>query len=357
MSTVPEQFLLPLGKKRYKKTSHNGLEKYKLTEFLSNSILHGNMRASNMFAAEMVFSNYYTEFWTVIFKIWIKYIHLKNLGMLKWLLDQQRKFQQIRNKFQVGKLKNLQEIRHIICQVTAILCLQQKIKIEINKTNCNLLLTSNSRQIGTYYSGLLKDPDNTSVENLARILSQFIEAYNSDQIKFIYHWLEQLITLEHKIIPIKEPLPTKSSCEHPIWLVWAIMNKTINKKPNISIPLIDDLRKLFAYFLDNEQEEYAILYTYIMITYLKYVDQIQVGYVDILHPKVIKYVLSINYFYQRVDTMIQKYCFGIDHAAIRRQQEADEQIMLKHARNPAQPKLKIIKTHKKPNSIKIKLQL
>jgi len=346
-NSIPTPFLLPTERQRYPIKSAGNIAKPEIIKQLKESILAEDITRSNKIAVDMIISYYFKELWDSFFEIWIEYIHLKKINMLMWLLKNHNLFNSIKSKSK--SIINNQEIRNMIAQIVAVLCIQPKLKIEISSNSKSAELSSNSKELAKYYYNDSKLTDGGSDVPLA--LAQFIEFYNNNALKSAYYWIHQLLISTELLRAYKGFRISKKLSGKPIILVWAIMYAIAEKK-SIDTIIINDLRQLFMHFLLQNNINYSLLYTYIMVSYVKYHQKIKFTDIDILDRRVLKAVLCINFCYKSSitsDSEEQEQTQKISPIAL------DTDIMLINA-GKKKPKPVIINTDNKINTLKIKIR-
>jgi hypothetical protein len=300
-STIPITFLLSTDRQRYPIKSAGNVIKSELIDKLKSAILAEDINVSNKIASDMIISYYFRELWDIFFEIWIEYIHLKHIGMLMWLLKNHNVFNNLKTKDNNAIINN-QEIRNMIAQIVTILCIQPKLKIEIymNSNAKSAELSANSKELATYYyKSSLSELSIIHDEDSMRVilsLAQFIEFYNNNSLKNSYYWINELLLSKKILKPYKGFRISKKISSKPIILIWSIMY-TIAEKKSIDTIIMNDLRQLFMHFLLQSNLTYSLLYTYIMVSYVKHHQIIKFNPVDILDRRVLKAVLCINFCY------------------------------------------------------------
>lgn len=347
---IPNTFVIATVRQRYPLKSANGIPKDQIGDKLKSAILEEDFKLANSLAAEMVISMYYHEMWDVIFSVWIEHIHLKHIGMLSWLLKNYHRFNHLKTKYGSMNLKNQQEIRNLIAQIVTVLCVQSKLKIEVKVGPRSAELSANSKELAMYYYNGSKINGVATDEDVIMALAQFIEFYNQNALKNAHHWINELLNSEHRLKPCKGFRVGKKVSYLPIWLIWSIMYNIAEKK-GIDTIVLNDLRQLFMYFITAKNKEYSLLYTYIMVSYVKHSQKITNVPVDTLNRHVLKAVICINHLYQS----LQPKSIELPQAPAV-DKELDESVLVANA-GKKRPNPKVVFTGGKPNKMLIKVNL
>ena len=336
---VPEPFTIFTKHKHFPIRSFNSIPHEKITILYKNSILASDIKLANIFGAEMVLSNYYSEFWDSTFQIWLKYIHLNNVNLFLWIMIQYKKFNKIRKKNYINDLKNIQEVRHIVAQITTFLCLEEKDELVVSEKAKRLRLSRNSRDIAKYFYCIARaerecgseygEHDGRDGERLVLYLAQFIEAYNQDIREYLYYRIKLLINIDYQIKNIKDLKVAKNISTEPVILVW-LLTQNIAEKKNIDLSVISELRQVFGLLLGKEDFEYALLCSFIMVIFVKNNGDLSLKTLNVLDRTVIKNVLSINYVYRNIHKLIGQYYSGKTAEELAKEEE-ELQIILDNA--------------------------
>lgn len=351
---IPNAFVITTDRQRYPLKSANGIQKDHIGGKLRSAILDEDIKEANTIAADMIISMYHHELWDVVFSVWIEHIHLKHIGMLSWLLRGYNRFNHLRTKYGLLNLKNQQEVRNLIAQIVTVLCIQPKLKIEVKVSPRSAELSSNSKELAMFYYNGSK-LEGIAVDNdVIMSLAQFIEFYNQNALKNAHHWIKELLNSEHKLKPCKGFRVGKKVSDKPIWLIWSIMYNIAEKK-GIDTIVLNDLRQLFMYFLSAQNKEYSLLYTYIMVSYVKHSQKIVNMSVDTLNRHVLKAVLCINHLYQSLQPKIEGEAPQLAVAPAAVDKGLDESALVANAGKKRQ-KPKVVYTGGKSSEIKIKVK-
>lgn len=282
MSNIPPQFIIDVGKHRYPTKSLTGIPRKELPVHFKNSILDGDMTLANLITAEMIVSGYHVELWNSIFELWVEYIHLKNIDMVSWLLKNYRLFISIKRNS--PDYKNQQEIRNMMAQTVSILCIHPKLRIEIKVGKRLEKVSALSQKLALAYSHLTDDT------GLIDMLAQFIECYNQNALKRSYHWIREIQTSSYKV---KKECNRKNA-DHPIWIIWTLMSSIAEKK-EMDFEIFDNIKEVCLHHM-----EYSLLFTYIMVSYIRHFEKVTHPKIDVLDKRVIKTVMCVNYAYQKL---------------------------------------------------------
>lgn len=298
MSDIPKQFIITSDKQRYPVKSYRGKPKGQLIEQVTSLIIAGHDEPEiisnvNRLVADMIISGYYNDLWSIIFKIWVKYIHLKNMEMSSWLLKKYYRFSVLRKKHCAKELHNIQEIRNMFSQIVTTLLISPKLKIEIKSRPHNHPLQDNSMIVAKHYGTNFGIQDNTE---FLTCLAQFIEFYNRNALKGAFHWLKAIANSKITIKPYTGFRISKKIATAPLWVIWSLMYQ-IGDKKNADTIILNDLRQIFMYFLSRDDLDYALLYTYIMVSYVRHCQKLRNTMKIINSSTVIKETMFVNFRY------------------------------------------------------------
>ena len=124
------------------------LTKKQYCKQLFTLLLAGDIKDSNIIAAEMIITGYYLSIFDTIFDVWLK--HIVSLEVLNYLINA---YQQIIIVKPKASLKNNQPVRNIISQVVSIIAASDKTTIEYEDLKIGLssgdLLKTIKRTIST----------------------------------------------------------------------------------------------------------------------------------------------------------------------------------------------------------------
>ena len=167
------------------------LTKKQSSKQLSTLLLVGNIKDSNIIAADMIICGYYLSVFDTIFDVWLK--HIVSLEVLDYLITSYQRIIAIKPK---SSLINNQSARNLISQLISIIAASNKVSIEyedlqIGLTAGDLLKTvrgtiSNKRPFFPLFRLLVEHSDDKAL-----LPKQIISASNSKRekrLEKLYHY-------------------------------------------------------------------------------------------------------------------------------------------------------------------------
>ena len=302
----PNEYKITNKKNRVTNTSVNGISRDRLITLLKKYILSENIEESNVIAAEMLSSGYYYYLWSVIFTVYVKNIHLKNIGLCIWLVEKYIYLNTLRNKhkFHLTDLGDVQEYRNNISAIISILCLEEKMPLKLKSVKNTVPIGKISAGLAQHYYKVATATTTVSVRSAPEIftaLSQFVENMINGTLKQSFYWIEQLVNnKECQIKPIDNIKFPKSIITRPSLILWAIIYGT----PELNTRIIDSLRMIFSYFLCDDNFEGASYCAYVAVTYVKYRARLTVKIPNIMNRHVIKQNMTVNILYKNLKQRI-----------------------------------------------------
>lgn len=277
---IPNEYII-CDKRTFKDFAKETFCNYKLNDVLS--IFEKKMKECKIeeacnWAIELLISGHINKFWDKIFGLFVKYININNPQLPNIIYNRYAKFIIILKNTDNNTIliRNNQECRNLIVEVTFIICNSLKTKtigfvtIKENDYNLNLL---QSRFISTnkdLVNDKIKygDPEETKI-----ILNEFNYCLIHKKYELCVYWLswilnwEKINTKKNKnyICGYREISNVESKYyTELVWLIWEIIIKETSKLNNENINLsILSLFKLYKYDFKpgkKAKNNYYILY-------------------------------------------------------------------------------------------------
>lgn len=211
--------------------SRHGLKRDRLSELLLTAILSEQQQLAATFMAEMVLSNFLTDVWTVIFRVYIAHIGLVRPDMINWLL-----LQYVKSK---GLDAGSQQLRNLLAQVVAVLIVQPKSSGK-GITRLKPKGITSHQLLHIYQQAMAPGAQAESESDLLNQLLRFLAKPERAQVEAIYF-------SPVRFKPLKKMQLTEDIATKPVWIIWVMM---VQEQPS--------LQQLFVWLIKHKQDQLAI---------------------------------------------------------------------------------------------------
>lgn len=248
-------------KKQLGQATASGYKKSEIKKELNKSILKSDIVKTCDLSAELLASGCGNMIWDIILEISSNYIN--NPKIFSWLLFNYQKYKKIENLFiKKIEIRNNQEIRNIIADVSVILCMHDKDKkrfkslpVVYDDDFLNKNISKNIVMKDFIIGYHMSDYDQTEVKIAINEIAFYLKKKNTPLRNAIY-WYLWLIKLEkfkkkNKInFDCKERKIDNISSKHSkdwIWLLWIVILDVAKEKNNKII--LQEISSIFLLFV------------------------------------------------------------------------------------------------------------
>ena len=271
--------------KEFKSISFSGFKKSEVTKELLNSLMNNKVESACYWSAELVCAGHYIDLWNVLINFLGKYIHLANPKLAIYLDKRIQDFKSIMAGGYSGqelRLRNMEAMRELFSEVTAILCLSnrkpalEKIPKLKNEEFEIIKMTERFRAPdATYAEHIFRREDPRELFPAINELSYNI---HSKDIMRCYYWIEWILEYEKLCkskktkckIDRREHIPvTEKDQMDVVWLIWDLILHYVKNNNQIYKSLIDSLLNIFCLRYTNgivSKRKFVIFYAISVLT-------------------------------------------------------------------------------------------
>jgi hypothetical protein len=299
---VPKKYCIDVNSKRNSKKTLNGLDLSDALIGLVDSLKDGAPYDANVQIAELFASGFNQQFWKTIIMFYFKYINFSNPLFVNYLYQKIAIYDHIKKS---GKnLYNNQELRNHLSEMVSVLCLLDKIEINIPK---NVKHVTKVDAHANKYVKIIKSiaPEISPQSPIYSYFSSFIEYFDGNKLDICTYYLDWFVkendyTVNVSDLNFKLPPNMKSKS---IWIIWKFL---ISKcKNTISKEFEETLVSFYLMIYKSHDYETCTYLVFFIMMVAKCPQFVQwKNHIQISHPEVIKNCMNINIIYSLIKSDI-----------------------------------------------------
>lgn len=252
----------------FKTNVFSGPLKSKVVGALDKSIAEEKLEAANYWAFQLLFSGHINTLFDKLISISAKQINIANPRLPTFILKKTIEWEKLTShkvyekKMQI-KLRNNQEMRHLIVEIVSLLTLSRKRKLEglvrlkENDFSVNYFKSKLEAQDTQHIDHILKEEDPSEVRIA---VNEFLYQLMKKNISKTLYWLSWILEWEKihvkkykqfKVAPRYNDGIDKKFVTNVIWLIWEIINYVKKSDFDIQLECHQELNSLWDLYRHN----------------------------------------------------------------------------------------------------------
>lgn len=268
MYDIPSNYCIIDSRVRqeYKYVTFSNYKKQDVLKAYKNALIKSNCEESIRWAVELNISGYNKQIIDILEEVYLKFININNIYLYIYLKKQIKRYNKIIDKYPKNEelhLRNIQEFRNLICELTTLCAITKKNNFFMNEalpkiSNVKLYEKSElkkhttSKELNKIYK-YISENDSKELKVALNEIIHNIEYKNGSYKECIYWyiWLEKInnyLKRNNQVIKCKETklnVPAESKRLY-IWKIWEILNNTM-----VTEMVSKYINKLYNYYITN----------------------------------------------------------------------------------------------------------